>query len=203
MTQEDNKEKLEQEAVESPVQEETAATENTAEAAPNLEEQLDEMRGNYLRALAELENYRKRTARDLQEERVKTRARTITDVLGVYDLLQMAVEHAATATDMNAIRQGLDMSFSELKKILSSLEVTVIDAVGQEFDSQIHDALSTAPSDTVPEGVVLQQWKAGFKMGERLLRPASVIVSAGNPAAQENAEAPAAPEGDNSVSDGQ
>lgn len=194
MTQEENKEKIEQ--AENVKAEETAAP--AAPAEPSLEEQLDEMRGNYLRALAELENYRKRTARELQEERTKTRSRTITDVLGVYDLLQMAVDHAATATDMDAIRQGLSMSFSELKKILSSLEVTVIDAVGTAFDPQIHDALSTAPSDTVPEGVVLQQWKAGFKLGDRLLRPASVIVSSGNPAAAAAAE-PAA-EGNNSVS---
>ena len=199
MTQEENKDIKEPEAEVQEVKEEQSAAPEVqaAPAEPSLEEQLDDMRCNYLRALAELENYRKRTARELQEERTKTRARTITDVLGIYDLLQMAVSHAASASDMNAIRQGLDMSFSELKKILGGLDVTVIDAVGQEFDPQLHEALSTAPSDTVPEGHVLQQWKAGFRMGDRLLRPASVIVSAGNPAAapQESAaEATAAAE---------
>ncbi|MBO7741739.1 MAG: nucleotide exchange factor GrpE, partial [Victivallales bacterium] len=104
MTQEENKDIKEPEAEVQEVKEEQSAAPEVQAAPeePSLEEQLDDMRCNYLRALAEIENYRKRTARELQEERTKTRSRTITDVLGVYDLLQMAVDHAATATDMDA-----------------------------------------------------------------------------------------------------
>ncbi len=154
-----------------------------APAEPTLEEQLAEMKGNYLRALAEGENYRKRMAREILEARESSRIKTIGEMVGIYDLLQMAVDHAAKATDVAALRQGLEMSFGEFKRILKGMGVEVLDAVGQPFDPAIHEALSTLNSDEVPEGVVLQQWKPGFKVGEKLLRPATVVVSKGPAAA--------------------
>ena len=146
---------------------------------PTLEEQLAEMKGNYLRALAESENYRKRMAREILDTREQTRVKTIGEMVGIYDLLQMAVEHASKATDVAALRQGLEMSFGEFKRILKGMGVEVVDAVGKPFDPALHEALSTLNSDEVPEGVVLQQWKPGFKVGEKLLRPATVVVSKG------------------------
>lgn len=148
-------------------------------AEPTLEEQLAEMKSNYLRALAESENYRKRMAREILDTREQSRIKTIGEMVGIYDLLQMAVEHAAKATDVASLRQGLEMSFGEFKRILKGMGVEVLDAVGQHFDPAIHEALSTLNSDEVPEGVVLQQWKPGFKVGEKLLRPATVVVSKG------------------------
>ena len=156
---------------------------------PTLEEQLAEMKGNYLRALAESENYRKRMAREILDTREQTRVKTIGEMVGIYDLLQMAVEHASKATDVAALRQGLEMSFGEFKRILKGMGVEVLDAVGQPFDPSIHEAMSTLNSDEVPDGVVLQQWKPGFKIGDKLLRPATVVVSKG-PAHPPPAEAP-------------
>ena len=137
---------------------------------PTLEEQLAEMKGNYLRALAESENYRKRMAREILDTREQTRVKTIGEMVGIYDLLQMAVEHASKATDVAALRQGLEMSFGEFKRILKGMGVEVLDAVGQPFDPSIHEAMSTLNSDEVPDGVVLQQWKPGFKIGDRFRR---------------------------------
>ena len=199
MTQENHSdEEVKAEAAEAAAEEKAAETEAAAQEKaaeppppPTLEEQLEEMRGNYLRALAEQENYRKRMARELQDERQNTRCRTIGEMLGIYDLLQMAVEHAQKATDMAAMRQGLEMTFGEFKRLLQSEGVETIDALGKPFDPKFHTALSTAPSDTVPEGTVLQQWKLGFKLGDRLLRTANVVVSSGPQKAPE-AEAPAA-----------
>ncbi len=163
-------------------------------AEPTLEEQLAEMKGNYLRALADHENYRKRMARELLDTREQARIKTIGEMVGIYDLLQMAVDHAAKATDVAALRQGLEMSFGEFKRILKGMGVEVLDAVGKPFDPAIHEALSTLNSDEVPDGVVLQQWKPGFKVGEKLLRPASVVVSKGPANPPPSAEAPAAEE---------
>ena len=159
---------------------------------PTLEEQLAEMKNSYLRALAESENYRKRMARELQDTREQTRIKTIGEMVGIYDLLQMAVEHASKSTDVASLRQGLEMSFGEFKRMLKGMGVEVLDAVGQPFDPAIHEAMSTLNSDEVPEGVVMQQWKPGFKIGEKLLRPATVVVSKGPanpPPAAEEAEA--------------
>ena len=155
------------------------APEVAAPPEPTLEEQLAEMKGNYLRALAESENYRKRMAREILDTREQTRVKTIGEMVGIYDLLQMAVEHASKAADVAALRQGLEMSFGEFKRILKGMGVEVLDAVGQPFDPSIHEAMSTLNSDEVPDGVVLQQWKPGFKIGDKLLRPATVVVSKG------------------------
>ena len=162
---------------------------------PSLEEQLEEMRGNYLRALAELENYRKRMAREMNDLRETTRHRTISELLGIYDLLQMAVESARNAQDMAALRQGVEMTFGEVKRTLGGLGVETLEAAGQAFDPACHQAVGAEPSEEVPEGVVLRQWKPGFRIGGKLLRPAVVVVSKGGsqPPREEAAQAPEAP----------
>ena len=175
-----------------------AAEEKAAEAAapapePTPEEKLAEMQDKYLRTLAEYDNYRKRMARELQSAREYARRSTLLDVLGAYDLLQMAVESSATATDMKALQDGLKMTFGEFQRTLKQLGVEPIDARGQKFDSALHEAIQTMPSDTVPEGMVMQQWKAGFTLDGKLLRAATVLVSSGPaqpaPAADEAADA--------------
>ncbi|MCQ2403668.1 MAG: nucleotide exchange factor GrpE [Lentisphaeria bacterium] len=173
---------------------EEVSEEKTAEppVPPSLEEQLAEMKGNYLRALADQENYRKRMAREMNDVKESTRIRTLGDVLGVYDLLQMAVEAAKNAQDVAALRQGIEMTFSELKRTFSNLGVSVLDAHGQVFDPAIHQAVGTQPSDEVPEGTVMIQWKPGFKVGDKLLRPAMVVVSSGAAKPAEGEEKPVA-----------
>lgn len=170
---------------------ETVSSEEKAPAGPTLEEQLSEMKGNYLRSLAELENYRKRMAREMNDVKEKSRHNTISEVLGIYDLLQMAVDAASKAKDVESLKQGVEMSFGELKSIFSKLGVEVVDGSGQPFDPALHQAIGAEPSDEVPEGTVIRQWKPGFRIGDKLLRPAVVVVSSGP-------SAPAAPAGDGS-----
>ncbi len=168
---------------EKPQGEETVASEEekaqSQEKQPSLEEQLEEMKGNYLRSLAELENYRKRMAREMNEVRESTRHRTISELLGIYDLLQMAVDSAKTAQDVASLRQGVEMTFGELKRTLSGLGVEAVEALGQVFDPACHQAVGMEASAQVPEGNVLRQWKPGFRIGGKLVRPAVVIVSKG------------------------
>lgn len=163
-------------------------------AEPTLEEQLAEMKGNYLRALADQENYRKRMAREMNDLKESTRQRTLGEVVGIYDLLQMAVDAARNAQDVSSLRQGIEMTFGELKRTFSSFGVTAVDATGQAFDPALHQAVGTEPSDEIPEGTVIRQWKPGFKIGDKLLRPAVVVVSSGPAKASDvesSAEAPA------------
>lgn len=176
-----------------------------APAEPTLEEQLAEMKGNYLRALAELENYRKRMAREMNDTRENTRNRTLVDVLGIYDLLQMAVDAARNAKDVAALRQGVEMTFGELKRTFSSLGVEPVESAGEPFDPARHQAMTTEASEEVPEGHVLRQWKPGFQRAGKLLRPAVVVVSSGPAAKPEEQEAgeAMAPEGESKSSDAQ
>ncbi len=159
---------------------------------PSMEEKLEAMRNNYLRALADNENTRKRMAREMQDLRESTRMNTIGEIVGIFDLLKMAADSTEKAKDMATIQMGVRMIFDQFKSVLANMGVSVIDAMGHKFDPQLHEAVSTANSDDVPEGFVLQQWNFGFKLGDRILRPARVVVSAG-PRKEEPAP-PAAPD---------
>lgn len=174
-------------------------------AEPTLEEQLAEMKENYLRALAELENYRKRMAREMNDTRENTRNRTLTDILGIYDLLQMAVDAARSAKDVAALRQGVEMTFGELKRTFSSLGVEPVESAGEAFDPARHQAMTTEASEEVPEGHVLRQWKPGFQRAGKLLRPAVVVVSSGPAVKPEEpqSEAPQAEDAEGKSSDAQ
>ncbi len=177
-----------EETVESPLASGEEMQESAAPAEPPLEEQLAEMKENYLRALAELENYRKRMAREMNDTRENTRNRTLTDILGIYDLLQMAVDAARNAKDVAALRQGVEMTFGELKRTFSSLGVEAVESAGEPFDPARHQAMTTEASEEVPEGHVLRQWKPGFQRAGKLLRPAVVVVSSGPAAKPEESQ---------------
>lgn len=162
---------------------ETAAT----PAAPSpLQAQVDELQkqladatDKYLRTRADFDNYRKRVQRDIQDIRAQEKSGVIQGFLGVLDHFQMAREHAEKSTDPAIIKQGLDMIHSEFRQVLSGLGIELVQAEGQPFDPRLHEAVSEEASATVPAGGVIRQWKAGYRLGETLLRPAVVVVSSG------------------------
>jgi molecular chaperone GrpE len=86
------------------------------------------------------------------------------------------------------LRQGMEMILAEFRRTFENLGVEEMAPVGQPFDPNLHEAIAQEPSEEIPEGHVLRQWKAGFHIGDRLLRPAAVVVSAG-PANQKTASA--------------
>ena len=181
---------------------ETAAPENTEkeEAAPELTEEeklkaeLAQLQSKYLYLQAEYQNYRKRVAKDLADARAFTTADTLSPFLSVFDYLTMAENAAENTDNLEAVRQGLKMIMGEFFKAFDELGVRKFESVGQKFDPTLHDAVANEPSETVPEGEIIREWAGGFKLGEKLLRPARVVVSAGKkapeaeePPSQENA----------------
>ena len=144
-----------------------------------LRAQIDDLNNKILRSKADLENYRKRAQREFAEIRTSTRANTVAEFLTVYDHFQMAMQHAEEQADFNTLKQGMDMILAEMRKTLENLGVSEVEAVGKPFNPHEHEAMAQEPSDEIPEGHVLRQWKSGFRMGERLLRPATVVVSSG------------------------
>ena len=155
--------------------------EKAAEAEPDYKAQLAELQDKYLRKLAEFDNYRKRMAREFTEARDQARRATIGDFLTVYDYFSMGMAAIETAADIAVLKQGMEMIWAEFQRVLDGLNVKEVESVGKPFDANIHEAMSQEASDTVPEGVVIRQWKAGFKLGDKLLRPAMVVVSTGKP----------------------
>ena len=137
------------------------------------------MKEKYLYLQAEYQNYRKRVAKDVSDARFFAISDTLVPFLKVFDYLGMAQTAANKSDNIDSIRAGLNMIIAEFNRAFDDLGVKEVSAVGQVFDPLIHDAVSQEPNETVPEGTVSSQWCSGFKLGDRLLRPARVVVSSG------------------------
>ncbi len=162
---------------ESEAQEEKPKQEEPKQPTP--EEIIAELNDKLLRLHADFDNYRKRMAREASETRERSKIAVITEFLPVYDFYNMAMKHAATSDDVNAIKQGMQMILNEFKRALDSFSIKEIPTEGKSFDPRYHEATKTEPNESVPEGTIIAQWKPGYMMGERLIRPAMVVVSSG------------------------
>lgn len=158
-----------------------AASAGDAAAAPG-----DEFKDKYLRAVAELANYRKRAEKDREESLRYANTGLVRSLLSVLDNLDRVVtsanEHPENTT---AIVDGVKLTIDAFKKALSDHHVVPIEAAGQPFDPAVHEAMMQQPSDQYESPTVLQVLQEGFKLFDRVIRPARVIVS--KPAEQEQA----------------
>lgn len=184
----------EQEQV-SPTAEAAAATAATPETAPAGElsalppEQLADLQtraakaqehwDRLLRTTADFDNFKKRAAREKQDAIKYATESLLQKVIPVLDNFEMALAAAqnSSATDIKSLQDGVAMIHSQLKNTLSEAGLEEVDAAGKPFDPNLHEAVSQQESDKVAEGHVLQQLRKGYKLRERLLRPATVIVA--------------------------
>ena len=131
------------------------------------------------RAAAELDNYRKRTARDLQETVKYANSSLLESLLPVLDNFDYGMQAAKAESEGSNLFIGLSMVLRQVQDFLKDNGVEEIAAVGVAFNPNVHEAVSEQTSDTVAEGTVVVQTRKGYKLRDRLLRPASVIVSSG------------------------
>ncbi len=154
-----------------------------------LEAKLAEAEDKALRVRAEFDNYRKRVYKDLTDARIASKQDAAAPFLAVLDNLKLAVDAAEKTKDFGVLNQGMQMIHAEFQKALAELGIETINAVGATFDPRLHDAIAEQASPDVPEGTVISQWRCGYKMGDRLLRPCAVVVSSG-PAKNEDPKTP-------------
>lgn len=164
---------------------EPAAPETPEEKVEKLEKALLEMEDKRLRLLAEMENQRKRAVKDMEAVRYNTMTDTLHPFFQVFDHFSMAVAATETTTNMQSLLEGMKMIRAEFDRAFSELGIERIDATGKDFDPNTQEAMSQEASETVPAGKVIRQWSFGYKMGDRLLKPANVVVSSG-PAEKES-----------------
>ena len=164
---------------------EPAVPETPEEKVEKLEKALLEMEDKRLRLLAEMENQRKRAVKDMEAVRYNTITDTLHPFFQVFDHFSMAVAATETTTNMQSLLEGMKMIRAEFDRAFSELGIERIDATGKDFDPNTQEAMSQEASDTVPAGKVIRQWSFGYKMGDRLLKPANGVVSSG-PAEKEN-----------------
>ncbi len=149
--------------------------------APEVNE-LAVFKDRYARLLADFDNYRKRQVRDSEEFVKRANEKLLTDLLPIVDHLELALAKIPNAEDPFAV--GVRLIYDQFLALLKRFDMTPIDAQGKPFDPAFHEALSQVPSTTVPEQEVLDQFRRGWLLAGRLLRPAQVIVSAGMPEAE-------------------
>ena len=131
----------------------------------------------YLRAVADLDNVRKRAQRDIDAANRYGLEKFAAELLPVRDSLELAVQNAEKATDPRSLKQGQEATLQLLAKALEKLGVVTIDPVGEPFDPARHEAVLAQPSNTAEPNSVLQVVQPGYELNGRLLRPARVIVA--------------------------
>ncbi len=137
----------------------------------------------YLRAVADLENFRRRTVREKEELRLFSASRLLEDLLPALDNLSLGLAAAKQPNaDLKALAGGVELVQQQLKGALASHGLKEINPAGQAFDPHQQEAISHAPSQDVEAEHVLTVVRTGYVLNGRLLRPASVIVSSGKPA---------------------
>ncbi len=160
---------------------ETAAPPSTEELGVLLEKAAlaDSFKERWVRAVAEMDNFRKRSARERQEAVQFANQGLLERLVPALDNLDMALTAVSAAQDgsSDALKTGVEMVLGQLRGILRDAGLEEISAVGQVFDPTWHEAVSQQDSEEVPEGHVLQQLRKGYRLKERLLRPATVVVA--------------------------
>jgi molecular chaperone GrpE len=133
-----------------------------------------------VRLQAEWDNFRKRTALEREQERVRAAERLVERLLPVVDDLERAIEHSEASSE-DSLREGVIAVYSKLLEALEREGVRVIDPQGEPFDANLHQAVGKEDDATVPDETVTQVYQKGYGMGERVLRSAMVVVSQGGP----------------------
>lgn len=129
----------------------------------------------FLRATADLENYRRRAKRDLDDAKADARTRVLKEMLPVVDNLERALAHSDGA-DTAAILEGVRLVLRQFSHALEKCEVTPIEAEGKPFDPNLHEAIGQQESDA-PPGSIVSVLQKGYRLTDRLLRPALVVVA--------------------------
>ncbi|PLX74007.1 MAG: nucleotide exchange factor GrpE [Desulfuromonas sp.] len=151
--------------------------EETAEEAPvDYQEEAGKNKDLYLRALADLENYRKRAQRDKEDAIRFANDNLLREMVPVIDNLERAVEHA-NDDQGSSLLEGVEMTLVQFRKVLETFGVKPVESIGQPFDPNFHQAMGQVESDEYEPNTVVQEMQKGYTLNNRLLRPAMVMVA--------------------------
>ena len=173
------------ETARTPYDESTATEQPQDEQLAAATRESAELKDKVLRTLAEMENLRRRTEREVGDARTYGIASFARDVLGIADNMQRALDAArqelggSTDPGVNTLLEGVELTERELLKALERNGVKRFDPQGEKFDPNLHQAMYEVPDPSVPSGMVMQVIQPGYMIGERILRPALVAVSKG------------------------
>ena len=154
----------------------------------------DRMREQLLRIAADFDNFRKRSRKELEEVRRRTVEDTLREVLPIVDNLERAADAMTDATEVSAVVDGVHMVLRGFEDIANRLGLKRVPGVGHQFDPTCHDAMQQQETDAHAPGTIVAEVVPGYYLGERLLRPAMVVVA--KPPTRTDDQGPASADGD-------
>lgn len=157
------------------------ASKDPGSRVAELQAELSKYKDAALRATADLDNYRKRVSRERDESIKYANTAFLERLIPILDNFELGLQAARNAPEAAPIVDGLAMVYKQLQDFLANSGVETIDAAGQTFDPNLHEALAQEENHEVPEGKVIRQVRRGYRLRDRLLRPANVVVSKGSP----------------------
>ena len=165
---------------EAPKADEKAAEQPAAPSAEEiLKQQLADANDRFVRLMAEFENFRRRNAKEQLELIETANGKLLEKLSEVQDNFERAFASENKAKDLEAFEKGMQMIYNQFAKVLTDAGLEQIDPTGKEFDPNLHEALMQQPSETIPEGHVVTVFQKGYKLKNKILKTAKVIVSSG------------------------
>jgi molecular chaperone GrpE len=140
-----------------------------------------------LRSVADLDNYRKRMAREKDDAIRYANASFLERLIPILDNFELGIQAAKSGGSQSAVQDGMMMVLKQLQDFLASCGVETVDATGQHFDPNVHEAIAQEQSAEIAEGFVIRQLRKGYRLKDRLIRPANVVVSKGAPVGADSA----------------
>ena len=145
-----------------------------------LQADLDRFRDLAMRSRADFENYKKRCVREKEEAIKYANSSLLEKLVSIVDHFELGLEAArGEGGEKSPIYSGMSLVLKQLQDLLAESGLQPIEAVGQKFDPNLHEAIAHEPSNEVPEGLVIRQTRRGYRLKDRLLRPSAVVVSSG------------------------
>lgn len=135
------------------------------------------LREQLLRTAADFDNYKKRVRRETEDAERRARETLLRDLLPVFDDLERATQHAGQASDVKSLADGISMVLRMFGDTLGRLGIERIQSVGEPFDPALHEAVQHLETTEFPPGSVAAEVRAGYRFGDRLVRPAMVVVA--------------------------
>ncbi len=163
-----------------PQSEETAAPAEAAAEQDPLElakAEAAKLKDQLLRTLADFDNFRKRSRRELSDAERRGRDDILKEMLPVFDNLDRASAHAETATDVKALADGIGLVMRQFSDTLGRIGIERVPAVGHPFDPSVHEAVQHMETSDFEPGIIAAEVQAGYKNSEKLIRPALVVVA--------------------------
>lgn len=171
---------MEEEIISEEINENQEVEEQTEESdeRTQLKKTVEDLEGRLLRTMADFENYKKRARAEKEDFAKYANLKLISELLPIYDNLERAINSSHESKNFESLIQGVEMVYRQLEEMMKKEGLEEIEAVGQPFNPEYHQAVMQIESDEYESGMVVEEFQKGYKLKEKVIRPSMVKVNA-------------------------